>query len=351
MNTENYGFNQASHGHEDRITIMELLKREGYKVGHFGKWHIAPVEVSGTYGIDTIRVLGGGGDNPRGRDERIYAEAIAFIEENKDVPFYINVMGRVTHQPITPRPELIEAAGFSDLVVNRADFPGQQIQAIFDGVEAHGGNISESMASYLTEVYFLDVFIGELLAKLDELGLTGNTIVAFSSDQGPAFSTYPVRPVRRRDLTLVGWAGGLRGQKHDEHEGGVRSPFIIRWPRRVPAGKINQDSVISALDWLPTIGRVAGVPLDASDFHGEDVLDIWEGSNRSRIGPLYWENSMKQDNWRIYFKDRVGEARELYDLSADPEETNNLVSERRDVVSKLTKVWDEWQASIPQGKH
>jgi len=129
------------------------------------------------------------------------------------------------------------------------------------------------MANYATEVYYLDQFIGELLAKLDELGLRENTILVFSSDQGAAVPDYGTVPVSPKECNLVGWSGGLRGQKHDQHEGGIRSPFILRWPGHVPAGKTNHVSITSALDWLPTLCRIAEVPIDPAEFQGEDVLD------------------------------------------------------------------------------
>jgi len=345
LKTSDFGFDQAQHGHEDRITIMKLLKEAGYRTGHFGKWHIGPTEADGTYGIDEVIVRGGGASDPRGRDEEIYADAIAFIEANKDVPFYMNVMGRVTHGPVDPRPELVTAAGFDGLVVDRDDFPGQQLQDIFDGVEANGGDIDVGMRNYLTEIYYLDQFIGELLAKLDQLGLAENTIVAFSSDQGAAVPRYDEDPVPAKQYNLVGWSGGLRGQKHDQYEGGIRSPFILRWPGRVPAGRVNQGSITSALDWLPTLCRIANVEIEANDFHGEDVLDIWLGADRSRIGPQFWNSSMKKDDWRLYF--RGDDAVELYDLATDLAESNNLVNDRPDIVAELRPLWEEWRATLP----
>jgi len=343
-----HGFNQAKHGHFDRITVMELLKNAGYTVGHIGKWHMGPDRADGTYGIDDIRVIGGGIQQRRGRDESIYSEAIKFVEKNRDKPFYLNVMGVVTHAPVTPQQRLIREAGFSKLAIDRKKFAGSQLQNVFDDIELHGGDINDSMASYLTEVYFLDVFIGELLDKLDELDLAETTIVAFTSDQGPAISRFKKTPVSRKDLTLVGWSGGLRGQKHEEYEGGVRTPFILRWPGQVPGGKINELSHFSALDWLPTISRIAGLPIEPTDFHGEDVLDIWLGSDRSRNQPLFWMNSMKKDNWRLYFRGSSSVALELYDLSTDPGETTNLVKKRPEVVMALARLWTQWQKEIPE---
>jgi len=362
LKTADYGFDQAQDGCEDHPSIMELLNDAGYKTGHFGKWHIGErhewsggevgVGVktdpeAGTYGIDEIDIMGGGGDDLRGRDEEIYQKAIDFIVANQYTNFYMNVMGRVTHAPVDPRPDLVVSAGFDNLVLNRDDFPGQQIQGIFDGVIANGGNVMNSMANYVTEVYYLDQFIGELLATLDDLGLRENTIIAFSSDQGAAVPDYSDNPIPAKEYNLVGWSGGLRGQKHDQHEGGVRTPFILRWPGYVPAGKVNTESITSALDWLPTLCGIAGVTINTNDFQGEDVVDIWMGSDRSRNGPQFWNSSMKQDDWRIYFSGGSTTAVELYDLATDLSETNNLLTVRLDIVDELTDIWADWKASLP----
>ncbi len=187
INTRDYGFTQAENGYVDRLTVMELMKNPGYTTGHFGKWHIGPDSelVPGVYGLDEYEVLGGGGNDEFGRDQKIYERAITFIEKYKDRPFYLNVMGRVTHSPVDPRPELIELAGYGTVdgegqlvvepFVNREDFTGSQIQKSFDVVESANdpenidaaeaagisGDINEAMAKYITEVYFLDTFVIE----------------------------------------------------------------------------------------------------------------------------------------------------------------------------------------------
>ncbi|MEM1223162.1 MAG: sulfatase-like hydrolase/transferase [Verrucomicrobiota bacterium] len=352
-NTADFGFNQEEHGDEkDRITIMELLKTQGgYVTAQMGKWHIGPVQESGVYGIDLVQ--GGGGDNstPRGRDESLYANAIAFIENhvenNEGIPFYLNVMGRVTHNPVAPREDVIESAGFANLQVDRDDFEGDQIQIMFDAVEAASAgdqDINTSMASYLTEIYFLDEFIGELLSKLDELGIAENTIVMFSSDQGPA--VVKDQSNKPEKTNVIGYSGGLRGQKHDEHEGGIRVPCIMRWPGYIPAGKINTESTFSALDWLPTLCRIAGVTIDLEDFHGEDVLDIWMGADRSRLQPQFWAKSMKMGEWRLYFRrSNNPQPIELYDLSTDLFETNNLIDspEHEELINEMQAIWFDWK--------
>lgn len=247
--------------------------------------------------------------------------------------------------PVKPRLDLVLRAGFYNLAIDRTKFSGKQLQDVFDTIEAHDGDINESMANYLTELYFLDQFVGDLMTKLEQYGLAENTIVAFSSDNGPASPFSRKKPRRSSDLNLVGWSGGLRGQKHEDYEGEIRMPFIVRWPGHVPAGKINRDSDFSALDWLPTISRAAGVKINAGNFHGEDVLDIWLGSDRSSDIPLFWKRSMKIDNWRVHFHGR--QAVELYDIANDSGETTNLVDKHPNVVAEATRRRNQWLQGLP----
>jgi N-acetylgalactosamine-6-sulfatase len=101
------------------------------------------------------------------------------------------------------------------------------------------------------------------------------------------------------------------------------------------------------LDWLPTLCNIAGVTIDPGRFHGEDVLDIWLGSDRSRNGEQFWNSSMKQGDWRIYFSGGSTTAVELFDLATDLAETNNLLTARPDVVSNLTAIWADWTSGLP----
>lgn len=341
--TDTYGF-------QDRITITELLHQTGYRTGHFGKWHIGPDESNGTYGIDEI---GRGGafdaaDPPR-RDWKIFQGAMKFIEDNKDHPFYVNVWGYITHYKVDPPEDLPELEAFENLVVNRDDFNGQQIQDQFDDCEMIGGDISRGMRRYMTEVLLLDTHVGALLHKIDELGLRHNTIVVFSSDHGPApvitggknlDPNLPDSEVPSRNM--LGYSGGLRGQKHRGYEGSVRSPFIVRWPGRVPAGKVNETSIFSALDWLPTLCSIADVPINPEQFQGEDVSDIWLGADRSRLAPLFWKSAMLDGNWKLYDKNMP----ELYHLAVDPAETINVAGAHPDVVHSMQQQISDWAETL-----
>jgi N-acetylgalactosamine-6-sulfatase len=211
----------ANGGFAKCVTITELLKKKGYATGHFGKWHIGPVQKPGTYGIDTI----GAGEEPggkkkkgdeRGRDAHIYDAAIRFIEQHKDGPFYVNVWGHVPHNPVNPVDALVKR--WTGLKVKDEDFP-RQMKAKFDEVRKAGGDVDDAMRRYLADVESLDDGVGRLLKRLDELGLRGNTIVVFSSDQGADMTKAGNGGLR---FNQMGFNGPHRGGKHTHWEGGVR---------------------------------------------------------------------------------------------------------------------------------
>src|SRR4029077_4773008 len=92
-------------------------------------------------------------------------------------------------------------------------------------------------------------------------------------------------------LNMLGYGLDLRGGKHNMYEGGVRVPFILRWPGHVEAGRVEEKSVISGIDWLPTLCHLADVKLPAADFDGEDVSAVWLGGSFERTKPLFWKTS------------------------------------------------------------
>jgi len=172
-------------GFGDRSTITELLHKNGYAVGHFGKWHIGPNE-SGKYGIDEYDRCGPRdifkAVIPEGRDAPIYDKAIDFIKRHKDQPFYVNVWGFSTHSPVVSHADLL--AEFSDVKVDPNDF-SKFMQQNFKESAKFGGDLDLAMRHYLANVHALDRNVKSLLDALDELGLRENTVVVFSSDQGP----------------------------------------------------------------------------------------------------------------------------------------------------------------------
>lgn len=341
----------ADFGFGDHVAITELLKTRGYKTGHFGKWHIGPksTEVDGMYGIDTVRVIGKSHEASAGRDDDLYSTAIEFIRENKDRPFYVNIWGHATHFPVnTPRGFVDE---FTSVTVDRDDF-SPTMQHKFDECLKIGGDLDESMRQYLGDVYQIDRNVGRVLKVIDELGLRDDTIVVFSSDHGPAPVILANKGAREFSNNMLGYAGECRGGKHTLYEGGTRTPFIIRWPGHVPAGRVDTENVCSFIDWLPTLCAIAGIEELPDSLDGEDISDIWFGADRKRSKPLFWKVSatgstpvIRDGKWKLHLN--RGREAELYELSTDPSESKNVAAEHPDVTERLTEQLQTWVAELP----
>ena len=362
-----YSTYPANGGFADRVTITELLHQHGYATGHFGKWHIGPEDQtkSGTYGIDVISAATGAAKkkNTAGRDAPIYDAAIQFIEQHKDGPFYINVWGHVSHHRVDPPKSYIDK--FKDLMVDESKF-AQPMREKFALCRELGGDVSEHMRAYLADIHSLDEDVGRLLKRLDELGLRDNTIVVFSSDQGSA----PIRDEGKKSsggkdasdkdkvrLNAMGYNGIYRGGKHGMFEGGVRVPWIVRWPGHVPANRVDEKSVISGADFLPTLCAITGVKISASDFDGEDTSAAWFGkSEHVRTKPLLWKTSsvnsdasIRDGQWKLIYPTRKNKAElALYDIENDPSENENIVSRHPDVVKKLSSKVQSWVDTLPK---
>ena len=311
-------------------------------------------------------------ETTRGRDARIYDEAIRFIEKYKDGPFYINVWSHISHHKIAPPASYLEK--FKDVVVDESKFAAP-MRDKFATCKARGGDVSAHMRRYLADIYAMDEDIGRLLQRVDELGLRENTIVVFSSDQGPA----PIEASASKDpearkkrgknakppsaeaeysrLDSMGYAGIHRGGKHGMYEGGVRVPWIVRWPARVPAGRVDDKSVLSGADWLPTLCAIAGVKINAADFAGEDTSAAWFGqATHVRSKPLLWKTSapgssagIREGPWKLIHPTRKnGGDVELYDIVADPAETHNVAARHPEVVKELSAKVTDWVATLPK---
>lgn len=367
----------ANAGFSGQVTVSELLKRHGYATGHFGKWHIGPETKAGTYGFD---VIGADADDEaggkrkaarteRGRDAHIYDSAIRFIEQHKDGPFYVNVWGHISHHPVNPSPAVL--AGFPPLTVDEAKFPSEMREK-FALCKKLGGDVSAHVRAYLADVKSMDDDVGRLLKRLDELGLRENTIVVFSSDQGPAPLRDPAEEkakakakAKQRNqgdgapgsdvrLNAMGFAGPFRGGKHTQYEGGVRIPFIVRWPGHVTAGRVDEKSVLSGADWLPTLCTLAGAKFSAADCDGENAATAWLGQPFTRTKPLLWKTSnpradvaIRDGDWKLHWPNGKRGEVELYDLARDAREGQNVAAQHPDVVKALTAKVQKWNTTLP----
>ncbi|MDZ4688961.1 MAG: sulfatase-like hydrolase/transferase, partial [Planctomycetaceae bacterium] len=162
----------------------------------------------------------------------------------------------------------------------------------------------------------------------------------------------------------IGSAGPFRGRKRSLYEGGIRVPGIVRWPGHVPAGKIDETTILSAVDFLPTVSRFAGVTLPPTHrLDGEAMDDVLLGTNRQRRTPLMWEwrfriagepfhhspqLAIRDGQWKLYLNPD-GSRIELYDLTTDLTQLNNVAEHHADVVAGLKDKVLAWSKELPPG--
>jgi len=346
------------------ITLGEALQEAGYATCCIGKWHLGhqphfypcrngfdeylgilysndmrPVEL-----IDGDRVV----EYPVVQatlTKRYTERAIRFIEKSKDRPFFLYLPHAMPHKPLAASEDFYKKSGAG----------------------LYGDAIAE-----------LDWSVGQILAKLKELGLDEKTLVVFTSDNGPWFG---------------GSSGGLRGMKGQTWEGGIRVPMIARWPGKIPAGRVSHAPA-GTIDLFPTVLRLAGVdvpddrvidgrdilPLLASDapsphealfaMHGPNLMTVRSGRWKLHVRPATpWPKHLKSDWVDPRGPDGVtilapyeqatpddhpdvltgdpAEPMMLFDLEADPSEQHNVALEHPEVVDRLKGLFDEMNAQVP----
>lgn len=328
-----------------------LMKSAGYTTAHIGKWHLGnnsggpPIA---DYGFDFVGSGEAEGANGPAKDPYFRAnstrlfvdEALKFIEGAKDAPFYLQLWTLVPHATLNPTPE--QMARYSRLRAGGKDFPHASAMQIF--------------AASVTD---LDTQVGRLLDGLKKLGKDASTLVFFSSDNGPEDIH-----ITNAGHSGVGSAGPFRGRKRSLYEGGIRVPGIVRWPGKVPAGRVDDKAIVAGVDWLPTICKIAGVRLPEGHApDGEDVGDLFTGATRARTRPLMWEwrfniagepfhhspeLAIRDGDWKLLMnpdRSRV----ELYDLTKDLTQLNNVAEHHPDIVEKLAGQVAAWAKTLPEG--
>ncbi|WP_037246903.1 sulfatase family protein [Rhodopirellula baltica] len=319
--------------------LPRLLQEAGYKTGHFGKWHLGSVGDSPTedqYGYDQFATFNGSKVNPIEKGGLASVDhAEKFIREFKDQPFYVNLWLHEVHTPHLPQQRYMEKF-------------------------KHLGEAEQVYASVIAEG---DEAVGRILRLLQETGIDDQTLVVFSTDNGPERST-DERDHKGQGLGKfysVGETGGLKGEKRSLFSGGVRVPFIVRWPGVVPAGKTDKQSVLTAVDLLPTFLEVAGVPLPNSyQPDGESALAAFKGSAIERTKPIYWQwrggdhqdftwptLGVRDGKWKLLVGTE-NQKSELYDLENDWAETTDVSASHPDVTQRLSDQLAAWKNELPQ---
>jgi len=329
--------------------LARLLKENGYATAHYGKWHLGNGEGAPppeAYGFDDSRTVN---SNGKGWEEErdpwfrarstsyIVDETIRFIENNRERPFYVNTWTLVPHATLNPTEEQMKP------YANHAPI---------------GIGHKSAAQIYYASVTDLDNQVGRLMARLETIGLARDTLIFFSSDNGPEDIH-----IRNAAHSGIGSPGPLRGRKRSLYEGGVRTPCLVRWPAAIPPGRVDKDSVLTGVDFLPTMAKLAGVstpPGHALD--GEDRSTAFE-SPAARSKPIYWEwrfniaghvinrspmLAMREGDWKLLMnpdRSRV----ELYEIPRDPSELNNRAPEKPEIVARMSPKLLAWQKQLPPG--
>jgi arylsulfatase A-like enzyme len=337
-------------------SLARTLKDVGYVTGHFGKWHMgggrdvyfAPPfsaygfdEHSSTYEspdpdplLTATNWIWSPKDSIKRWERTAYFvdKTLDFLKRHKGKPCFVDLWPDDMHTPWVPNKEAQD------------QFP-------------KGANSEANFKLVLKEY---DRQIGRLLGGLRKLGIANNTIVIFTSDNGPL----PTFDGRR--------SGGKRGSKLSLYEGGTNLPFIVRWPGHVAAGKVDTTSVISSLDIFPTLASIVGISMPTRfSFDGIDRKEVWLDHPSSERGKtMYWDYgshgkesafhyprgrdhspnlAIRQGQWKLLIN-YDGSGMELYNIVRDPKETNNLVGIHKDIAERLEKQLILWRNNQPKLK-
>ncbi len=360
-----YGILTANKGHmpKEEVTIAEALKPLGYSTGHFGKWHMgtltteikdsnrggpgseehySPPWLNGfdkcfsteakvptwdpmvdptsgeAYGTRYWKEDGSiVTENLEGDDSRVIMDrAIPFIEKCAGLgnPFLAIVWFHTPHKPVV--------AGASYRAMYAAE--------------------NDTQGNYYGCITAMDEQIGRLRQKLTELGIADNTMLWFCSDNGPEGSSVP------------GTAGSYRGRKRSLYEGGVRVPGLFQWPAKIPSQR-TVDMPCSTIDYFPTVMDALGYQLKGKPEpqDGISLMPLIEGAMTQRPKPIAFEHgnqiSLSDNQYKLYSSDS-GQTYELYDLIADPYETNDIAAQDPGIVASMRTTLEQWRDSCTKSR-
>lgn len=333
--------------------LPETLSAAGYVTGHVGKWNITPdprdyvdeafavmnwkgayyPDADGNYlGVDGpgFRMEPHGWGPERESDEyltdRLTRHAVEFLDRHAEEPFFLYMAYNAPHTPL------------------QAD---RKYKKMFP-------DLDEPNQIYAGMVSSLDESIGRVLKKVNGLGLEENTLVAFASDNGPARGA-PYLKGWHDDWpkeTLLGSAGPLSGHKAQRNEGGIRIPFILRWPKQFKAGQTYVRPV-STLDLYPTLCAAAGVTVpDTTHLDGVNLLPYLTGQIQgSPHDMLFWkphrDGAIRKGDWKLIIESWGNGKRRLYNLATDLGEKNDVAAKHPELTARLAKAWEDHFAEMP----
>ncbi|GAA4928059.1 sulfatase-like hydrolase/transferase [Mucilaginibacter defluvii] len=336
-------------------SIVRFFKQAGYATGHFGKWHLgggrdvknAPGfeqygydEYASTYEspapdplITATNWIWSDKDSVKRWDRTRYFvdKTLGFLSRHKGKPCFVNLWPDDVHTPWVPRRE--------------PEYTGKYPMN------------AEEEAAFKLVLKEYDLQIGRLMDGLKKLGIDKNTIIIFTSDNGPLPSFRGSR------------AGGLRGSKLSLYEGGTRMPFIISWPGHIQGGTVDSLSVINGIDMLPSLAKIGNVALP-KEYPGDGVdrSRALLGKPSVRNKAIYWEYgrnntafrypdaydkspniAMRSGKWKLILNSD-GTDVQLYDMEKDRNETNNIAANQPSITNNLKIKLLAWWRSLPRLK-
>ena len=370
---------------DDAVTLPKLLKKAGYVTGAFGKWGLGYPGGTGDplnqgfdefFGFNSQTVAHNYyawelNDNDRvieleenkGEARGLYIphliheRTLDFIDRFQDTAFFLFV------PTIIPHAELFAPQEYMDLFSKKtsAEPPYVYVSTFepetpYEGIDdpTHprfkvGGYGSQPFprAAFAAMVKLLDDQVGEILAKLEALGLAENTLVIFTSDNGPHVEG-------GADPDFFNSNGPFQGYKRDLYEGGIRTPMLAWWPEKI-AGGSKTDHVSAFWDVLPTLSEAAGVTAP-EHIDGISFLPTLEGQEQQVHGHLYWEfheqqgkQALRKGDWKAIKLNVLGQEPEflLFNLAKDVEESHNLATAHPDILEELVQIMDSERVEDP----
>lgn len=345
---------------ELEVTVAKLFKKQGYMTGAIGKWGLGPPGSSGDplrQGFDLffgyncqrhahnhyptylwrndkrIELAGndGGKTGKQYSHDLFEAEALRFLRENKDRPFFLYVPFTIPHVAIqVPEDSL-------------AEYKGKFDDAPYDGKKGYQPHPAPH-AGYAAMISRMDRSVGRMMDLLKELGLEENTLVMFSSDNGPTRKRRCLSRPRRRAS-----AGPLRGLKGSVYEGGIRVPLIARWTSKIKPGSVS-DYVCYFPDMMPTfmdvIGAAASVPRDIDGVSFAPTL-LGQPDQQKKPAFLFWEfagyggqQAVRLGDWKGLRRNmQKGNTKiELYSLKDDVGEKQDVADKHPEVVQRIEQI-------------
>jgi arylsulfatase A-like enzyme len=348
------------------ITVAELLKSAGYVTGAFGKWGLGYPGSEGDpnrqgfdmfYGYNCQRM----GHNyypyhlwenqnkvalidNEGKKEGTYApdeihqKSLEFLEKNKDTTFFMYYPSIIPHAELLVPDSLLQKFRGKYL-------PEKEYVGLDDGTQYRKGpygSQKEAHAAFVAMVYLLDKQVGEIRKKVEDLGIADSTLIVFTSDNGP-------HQEGGADPDYFNSNAQFKGYKRDVYEGGIRVPMIAFWPKTIKENSVSEH-VSAFWDFLPTVVDLVDLS-HSENTDGISFLPELLGEEQRKHDFLYWEfherggkQAVRMGDWkgiRLNMANNPDAAIELYDLSADPGEENNIAEDNPVIVARIEQIMKE----------